>query len=407
MNTQASNPTPAATQPQPSKSHFTRVVVIVLILLLTVAAFGIAIPWARYRYNNVVLREAAVRGAITKIGARIDGRIKSVDVILGQRVNRGQVLLQMEDTHFQAALDHARGELASAARELESEKLAIEQTRKRLTFEIGRYKSGIRKAQGELNAQKSSLARLEKQYDRVSSLVKDGAAARADMDKITGDRDRALALVSADTAVVEAAESNYERAISDLDGLSVRENRVGVLDAQIVIARAKVATAEADVEATIVRAPEDGRVIETIVNAGGSAKVGEPMLSLWIGKPWVEAWADERHVHKIQLNSTVDISFDSAPDRKLTGRVESIGLVTDKHLQPSPFPSTLHAFVRPSAMIPIRIALEDENAPLQLGLSVLVGIRKGSEPSAAAAQLHNSNMPKASSTITNNGISKL
>jgi hypothetical protein len=58
-------------------------------------------------------------------------------------------------------------------------------------------------------------------------------------------------------------------------------------------------------------------------------------------------------------------------------------------------------------MVPIRIALENEDAPVQLGLSVLVGIRKGSETSSAAAQLHNSNLPKASATITNNGISKL
>ncbi len=402
MNNQSSNPAPAAPA-KPAQSNVTRIIVIVLILLITVAAFAFAIPWARYRFNNIVLREATVRGSVTKIGARIDGRIKSIEAAAGQRVNRGDVLLQMEDTHLQAALERSRGELASATRELESEKLGIEQTRKRLTFEIERFKSGIRKAQGELDAQKSSLARLEKQYDRISSLVKDGAAARADMDKITGDRDRSLALVSAATAVVETAETNHERAINELDGLRVRENRLGVLDAQIVIARAKVATAEADLESTVVKAPEDGRVIETIVNAGGSAKVGEPLLALWIGKPWIEAWADERQVRNIQINSQVDVSFDASPDHKLTGHVESIGLVTDKQLQTSPIPSTLHAFVRPNAMVPVRIAIEDENPSIQLGLSVLVGIRKGSEENAAAAQLHNN---KKTGALTNAANSK-
>jgi membrane fusion protein (multidrug efflux system) len=377
----------------------------VIVLLLTAAAFAVAVPWARYRFNNLVLREATVRGVITKIGARMDGRVKSIDVRVGQRVNKGEVLLQMEDSHLQAALERARGELASATRELESEKLGIEQTRKRLTIETERFKSAIRKAQGELDAQKSSLTRLEKQYDRISSLVKDGAAARADLDKITGDRDRALALVTADMAVVEAAEANHERAINDLDGLKVRENHLGVLEAQITVARAKVATAEADIEASVVRAPEDGRVIETIVNAGGSAKVGEPILSLWTGKPWIEAWADERQLAAIQVNSPVDISFDASPNQKLRGHVESIGLVTDKQLQPAPVPSTLHAFVRPSAMVPIRIALEDEDAPVQLGLSVLVGIRKGSDASTVAVRLRNENSSRRGET--NAGISKL
>jgi membrane fusion protein, multidrug efflux system len=403
MNTQST--TTAAAQPKPAKSNVTRVIVIVLVLLITASAFAIGIPWARYRFNNMVLREAAVRGNIARIGARMDGRVKSIEVIVGQRVNKGDVLIQMEDSHLQAAMERSRGELASATRELESEKLGIEQTRKRLSFEIERYKSGIRKAQSELQAQKSTLAKVEKQYDRIASLVLAGAAARADLDKVTGDRDKSLALVGADMAVVEAAEANYERALNELEGLKVRENRLGVLEAQITVARAEVSSAEADLEASVVRAPEDGRVIETIVSAGGSAKIGEPILSVWSGKPWIEAWADERYVRTIQIDSPVDISFDASPDHKLTGRVESIGLVTDKQLQPSPFPSTLHAFVRPNAMVPIRIALDDENAPVQLGLSVLVGIRKNAEPNAAAAKLQNRTTPGV--TVTNAGISKL
>ena len=209
--------------------------------------------------------------------------------------------------------------------------------------------------------------------------------------------------------MLESAEFNHDKAVNELDGLQVRENHLGVLDAQIAIARAQVATAEADLDATVITAPEDGRVIERIVNVGGSAKVGEPIISLWIGKAWVEAWADERDLHKIQPGSQVDISFDAVPSRRLAGHVESIGLVTDKQLQPAVVPSTLHAFVRQSAMVPIRIALEDENPPVQLGLSVLVGIRKGSEHSEAASGGPSQGTvwtPQTKSTATNS-ISKL
>jgi len=146
---------------------------------------------------------------------------------------------------------------------------------------------------------------------------------------------------------------------------------------------------------------------------GGSAKVGEPMISLWIGKAWVEAWADERDLHKIQPGSPVDISFDASPNRKLSGRVESIGLVTDKQLAPTLVPSTLHAFMRQSAMVPIRISLDDENPPVQLGLSVLVGIRKGSEPVASLVRHPQGNssadfpQENTAATTTNATVSKL
>jgi multidrug resistance efflux pump len=140
--------------------------------------------------------------------------------------------------------------------------------------------------------------------------------------------------------------------------------------------------------------------------------VGEPIIALWIGKAWIEAWADERDLPQIEVQNVVDISFDSAPDRQLAGRVESIGFVTDKQLQPATVPATLHAFVRQNAMVPIRIALEDENPPVQLGLSVLVGIRKSAEKSEAVS----ARRPKAtpawvpsikSTAMTNAAITQL
>jgi len=399
MNNQPTNP--ATTAPVKTPPRTTRIVVTCLVILLTLAAIGFAIPWVHYRFTNIVLREAEVRGAITKIGARIDGRIKSVDVEPGQHVSKGQVLFRMEDDYLQAALVRSRGELASATRELENEKLSIEQARRRLTLEIARTKGALKTAKGDLEAQQSSLTKLEKQYERIDGLVKTGAVAVADFDRITGDRDKALAMVSAAGGTMDSAQSNYEKALNELDGLQVQENHLGVLEAQVAVARAKVSSAEADLDASVIKAPEEGRVLDRIVNVGGSAKVGEPILSLWIGKAWVEAWADERDLHNIQPGSSVDISLDAVPNLRLAGHVESIGLVTDKQLQPAIVPSTLHAFIRQNAMVPIRIALEEENPPVQLGLSVLVGIRKGSEKSEAAW------VPQTRSTATNAAISKL
>ena len=90
--------------------------------------------------------------------------------------------------------------------------------------------------------------------------------------------------------------------------------------------------------------------------------------------------SDERDLSKITIGGPVDVSLDASPNRKLAGRVESIGLATDKHLQPTPVPSTLHTFVHQSAMVPVRVALDEDNSRIQLGLSVLVGIKKETAP---------------------------
>src|SRR5438046_2791223 len=220
--------TPAAPGPKKNAPVLTRIFVSAIVVLLTLAAIGIAIPWAAYRCRHIVIGEATIKGKVTKIGARIEGRVRSIDVEVGQRICKGQVLLRLEDTHLQAALDRARAELQSATKGLESEKSGIEQTRKRLTLEIQRVQGVTNKAAGELKAEQSDLITFEKQYQAVAELLKTGAAARLEMDRITGARDHARAAVEAKLGVLESAQSSYDKAMNELDGVHVREQRLGV-----------------------------------------------------------------------------------------------------------------------------------------------------------------------------------
>jgi multidrug resistance efflux pump len=391
----SAKPKPAPEQ----KGKSGRIAVSTLVVLITIGALAVGIPWIAYRFNHVVVSEATVKGTVTKVGARIEGRIKSIDVERGQNVYKGQVLIRMEDRHLQAALERARAELESATKDLTSEKMGIEQSRKRLTIEIERCNGTRKKAAGELAAHKSVLSNAQSQFQRVFSLAKQGAASLSEVDRAMSDRDRAQALVNASLGSVDAAESSYQKAMNELEGIAVRESHLAVLDSQIAMARARVSQAEADVEATVIKAPEDGRVLDRLVEVGGSAKVGEPMLALWIGRAWVEAWVDERDLRKFKIGTQVDVSLDSDPNRKLSGRVIGFGLESDKQMQLAPVPATLHSLVRQNALVPVRIALDEDNSKIQLGLSVMVGIKKeaalGAEIEPVVRRVPGANPPSA------------
>lgn len=378
---QPDNKTPSAASPaspsaKPESKIATRIVVVLGVLAVTLAIVFYGYRWVQYRWSHVVLAEACVKGTLTRIGARLDGRILSIEAEVGQQVSKGDVLLRMDDRHLRAALERARAELLVAERELETERMGIEQIRRRINIDIERTKASVSKAKGELEADRSRLRRSEKDYERIASLKLQGAESQSALDRITGDRDYALGLYNAGMGVVEVAESNHQKAINEMEGIRVREQRLGVLEGQVTMARARVTAAEVELDSAVVRAEAGGRVVERIVEVGGSAKVGEPMIAMWIGQPWVEAWANERDLHKFRVGSAVEVAMAAAPERKLLGRVESIGLVADRALQPSQVPSTLNSYVRPSAWVPVRVALDAQNPSLQLGLSVLVGIRK-------------------------------
>jgi membrane fusion protein (multidrug efflux system) len=369
-----------------------RITVVTLVLLVTAGAILITVPWLYYRHNHVVASEAIIKGTVAKLGARIDGQVKKILVVAGQHVVQGDILLQLEDQHLQAALLRAQAELDSATNELYSEKLAIDHDRRRLALEVD-HAMGLRKsADATLEGAQSTAENLEKEFARITALMKAGIAASSEMDRLTGERGKSQANVKYAIGARDAVASSYQTATVQLDGLRVREARLGILSAAVAVARANVAVAEADLSATVIRAPEDGWVIDRIVEVGGSAKVGEPMLSLWIGRPWVEAWVTEKVLRRLEVGSRVDLSLEAFPGRTLSGRIESIGLLSNEELGVKPVPSSLYSVTRRSAMVPVRVAIENNNLRLQPGLTAVVGMEKQAAPAGSNSPTEGGNI---------------
>jgi multidrug resistance efflux pump len=162
-----------------------------------------------------------------------------------------------------------------------------------------------------------------------------------------------------------------------LAGLAVREKRVSVLESDIATYLAELAVAEANLEGTIIRAPDEGAVVRRIVEPGGSAVVGQPIISLWVGEEiWVEAWVDEDDLAYLEIGGTATVSFKSYPDREFTGVVETLAVSTDSELPDSEVQKPRHERMRDAPVISVRIRLDDPEEDLFPGLSAIVGIRK-------------------------------
>lgn len=357
------------------KSAITRMVVIGLAALVTFAAVIMGSSWSLYRYHHTVISNAIVKGRVHRVGARIEGQVKAVEVQPGQRVSKDEVLFRLADDHYQAAVGQAQSELQSGIKRFEAEKLAIAHDRRRLALEVERCESACNATAGEVEAAASTQEKWEREFNRVTSLITSGVASASEMDRAQAERDNSRALVKAAKANLAVAESICRAARVQVDGISVREAGLDVLAAEVERARQRLSASEADLAATVIRAPEDGWVADRIVEPGGSARVGEPMMTIWIGAPWIEAWADEDKLSRIKIGSHVDVTLTAFPGRKLRGRVESIGVLADKELQAVPVPTTLHSMFPINAMVPIRIAVSNDQLRLQPGLSALVGIR--------------------------------
>ena len=365
------------TGPNAVAAHFRRKA---LPVLLVAALLAFLLPlslWINYRSTHVVSRDAVVRSHIADVGARLDGVVRTVEVDAGDRVQAGQVVARLEDSAYAARVAQTRSQLEKAGRELDVERLAIENERQRLASSLKGVSAELSAARAAVQAADSRAEEALRQVELQKSLVSRGLVPAERARAAETELRTAQALAAEARADASAASAGEDLARVASNGLSVREQRISVLESEIATLQAKVAMAEANLEGTIIRAPDSGAVVRRIVQPGGSTSVGQPIISLWVGGDiWVEAWVDEDDLADVSVGSPATVTFKSYPDREFSGVVESLGVSTDVELPDTEVPQPRSERMRDAPLISVRIRLDEPAIDLFPGLSAVVGIRK-------------------------------
>ena len=161
------------------------------------------------------------------------------------------------------------------------------------------------------------------------------------------------------------------------DALSIQERKVGVLESDLLRAKARLTRAQADLDGALIRAPENGAIVRRIVQPGGSVEAGQPIIVMRLGEDvWVEAWVDEDDIGSVALGGVATVTFHSLSGRKFTGVVDKIGLTTDLEVPDADVPKPRSSRMRSAPVVGVRIRLEEPPLELVPGLSAVVAIRK-------------------------------
>jgi len=324
----------------------------------------------------VISRNALVKGHIADVGSQLSGVVARVEVEEGDRVEAGRILATFEDRQLRANVDKARSKLRKATRGLEAERLEIEHERLRLASQVSEATAQLGAARAQLEAAQSRADDAKERLSLRQSLADQGIIPQEELRLAESEHRTALALVSAMLAEREAAQAARHSAKVDSAGLAVRERRLAVLEADVDALAAELAVAEADLQASVIRAPDDGWVVRRIVEPGASVVAGQPLVSLWTGdQVWVEAWIDEDDLGHVGVGSEANVTLKPYPDREFTGVVDRIGVSTDYELPEEDVPTPRHARMRGTPIVSVRVRLQEQEG-LFPGMSAIVGIRK-------------------------------
>lgn len=203
------------------------------------------------------------------VGPIVAGRIKSITVKEGDRVERGQIIATLENADRKAAITAARSQVTSS--------------------------------EARAQVSRADLSALELKAKRERALAREGVSSAAVADDLE-------AQVAAQKKVIEAAE------------------------AQTKASRAEVRNLQVNLDYMTVTAPINGTVVGKPVGVGAMVGpfVGAIVKLVDLASIMVETDVPEGRVHNLAVGGHTEILLDAFPSRRLRGAVVQIGPRVDR-----------------------------------------------------------------------------
>lgn len=230
----------------------------------------IALGWSGYHYwqkpGGVSSVKAVVEGRLVFAGALVPGTVKEVYVKAGDSVARDQPLLALDSSGYEARLARERTQLAEAAARLPPD-LKVPSPRTAQRVVPGKPLAALRQDE---DTARMAVEAAAQEY-AAANLALSRLQAAANISSTNPDRQRALiardeAARTLQRAKISFEQASYARAQREIQDKIDRAN--GTVSAALAARMAEyqallslVRLAEENLAATVVTAPESGRVL--------------------------------------------------------------------------------------------------------------------------------------------------
>ena len=238
-------------QSRAKKKAFIAIGLIILIALLGLIAFGL---WKSYQPKTVDI-QGRVEAETIHISTKVPSRIEEIFVQDGQKVKKGQALVRLSSPEIEAKKQQALAMLQSA--------LALQSTADR-----GSQQENIATLYANWQSMKAQENLANITYQRGATLFNQGVISRQR-------RDEMHAAAQSASQLTEAAYQQYARAKRG----STTEQK-STADAQVTIAKAAVAEANALETETKLVSPINGTVSKIYGKPSELVVTGVPVVSL-------------------------------------------------------------------------------------------------------------------------------
>jgi membrane fusion protein (multidrug efflux system) len=331
--------------------------IITAIIIAVVLVVGGIILWLILR-QFVSTNDAYIDGHVTQVSPQISALTLALHIDDNQLVHKGDLLIELDPTDYQVALEQAQAQVISAQGKLAQAESQIDTARAAVTqsaAEVDAAQVQLDNATRDLERYQNvdARARSQQQLDNALTNQKNAAAQleQAKARKISADANvtSAEASVKAAQGDVQTAEANQKRAKVNLSYCNIF-------------------------------APIDGRVTQRTIEVGNYVAPGQALFLLVDPNVWVTANFKETQLKNMRPGQPVTIKVDAFPGIKFRGHVDSIQAGSGSRFGVLPAENATGNYVKIVQRVPVKIIFEHDantnNAPmLSPGLSVVPRVK--------------------------------
>jgi HlyD family secretion protein len=274
-----------------------------------------------YANKTQPLREVSLR-------SQIEGQVLRLNVDVGDRINQGQALAQIDDSILVTLVSNAEAELAARQ------------------SEVARLKTQESEAKTRVEQSRLQLQQANADAARFDQLAKDGATSQQQAEQ---------AKTTARTTA-QVVRSTEEQVRNQQAAIVAAERRV--LAQQALVAQAQKRRSYA-----ILTAPLTGVVVSRATEVGNLVQPGTELLKLGdLSSAKVLIQVDEQNVGSIKLGSSAKVRLDALPKNNFVGKVTRI----------SPAANTL--------LVPVEVTIQNPTRKISSGLLARVSFEQTAAP---------------------------
>jgi membrane fusion protein (multidrug efflux system) len=314
-------------------------------ILVFVVAIGIIIVvstnWTRWEGGAgwQSTSDAYLQADLTPISAKVAGYLRDLPIEDFEHVRKGQVLAQIIEDDYRAAVAQAQANVASAAAQAQA-----------LRAQHELQLATIQAARAVVASTRASLQQNERDRARQRRLLETGSSSTEAGEKLATTHDQLAAQL----------DQNRAQALGAQRQLAVLEAQLAQSEAAIAAARAALDTTQLNLAYTTITATQDGVIGPRQVKPGQLVGVGTQITTLTpLPKVWVIANYKETQLTHMAVGQPARITVDTFPGHTLRGHVLALAPASGAEFALLPPDNATGNFTKVVQRIAVKIAIDD------------------------------------------------